>query len=177
MIVCAGESEQFTFAQPIGIGLISSAIRLTQLCQQEKPDEIIFVGTAGSYGTKEIFSIVESYEATQIEQTLFTNNAYSPLTLSLSTVSRETTEGVVVNSSNYITTNKEVWRDYVQRGIEIENMEFFSVMQVGLAYNIPVRGIFIVTNYCDENAHRDFMQNHKEAMERLTAYVTEQIDK
>jgi hypothetical protein len=30
-----------------------------------------------------------------------------------------------------------------------------------------------VTNYCDENAHRDFLANQKEAMERLENYLRE----
>ncbi|MCI0500930.1 MAG: purine-nucleoside phosphorylase, partial [Epsilonproteobacteria bacterium] len=32
MIVCAGRSETFDFAIPVGVGLIESAINLTRLC-------------------------------------------------------------------------------------------------------------------------------------------------
>ena len=31
-IVCAGKSEQFDFAQPVGIGMTEAAINLTILC-------------------------------------------------------------------------------------------------------------------------------------------------
>jgi len=170
MIVCAGKSEQFEFAHPIGIGLIESAVNLTRICEIGKPDHIVFVGTAGSYGEKEIFDIVESRVAANVEQSFFEGKSYTPIDnviASAEDVSRET----VINSSNYITTNKSVWKDYTAQNIHLENMEFYSVMKVAQMFGIPVAGIFIVTNYCNENAHEDFKKNHAEAMKRLTAYV------
>ena len=198
MIVCAGKSEQFDFAHPIGIGLIESAVNLTRICELGKPDHIVFVGTAGSYGEKEIFDIIESRVAANVEQSFFEGNSYSPIDNVISSVeevSRETREAesnsldsvglkpkrwskatrvggeTIVNSSNYITTNKEIWKDYTAQNIHLENMEFFAVMKVAQMFGIPVAGIFIVTNYCDENAHEDFKKNHAEAMNRLSAYV------
>ena len=132
----------------------------------------MFVGTAGSYGEKEIFEIVESRVAANVEQSFFEGKSYTPIdnvVASIQDVSHET----LVNSSNYITTNKEVWKDFTAQNIHLENMEFFAVMKVAQMYGIPVAGIFIVTNYCDENAHADFEKNHKEAMKRLSAYVKE----
>jgi len=170
MIVCAGKSEQFEFAHPIGIGLVESAVNLTRICELGKPEHIVFVGTAGSYGEKEIFDIVESRVAANVEQSFFEGNAYSPIDnviASVEDVSRET----IVNSSNYITTNKKIWEYYTAQNMHIENMEFFAVMKVAQMFGIPVAGIFIVTNYCDENAHDDFEKNHEEAKKRLTAYV------
>ncbi len=183
MIVCAGRIEQFDFARPVGIGMIESAITLTQLCIEEKPEEILFVGTAGAYGKYEIFDIVSSHTAANIEQSFFEGNAYSPISdvldgiscdgtgKVLSKVSRETKNAVIVNSSNYITTNRALWEHYTARNIYLENMEFFGVLQAAKQCGIPASGFFIVTNYCDENAHRDFVKNHQEAMEMLTEYI------
>ncbi len=170
MIVCAGKSEQFDFAYPIGIGLIESAVNLTRICELGKPDHIVFVGTAGSYGEKEIFDIVESRVAANVEQSFFEGKSYSPIDNVISSV-EEVSRETIVNSSNYITTNKEIWEHYRAQNIHIENMEFFAVMKVAQMFGIPVAGIFIVTNYCDENAHEDFKKNHAEAMNRLSAYV------
>jgi nucleoside phosphorylase len=58
-------------------------------------------------------------------------------------------------------------------GVGIENMEFFSILSVAKEFEIPVAGIFVVTNYTNENAHEDFLKNHKEAMEKLTKYLLE----
>ncbi len=170
MFICAGKSEQFDFAVPIGIGLIDVAINLTKICIKQKPEFLFFVGTAGSYGEKKIFDIVESRTACNIENSFFNANAYTPLDNMISTsdkVSRET----IVNSSNYITTDEKLSKYYLSKNIHLENMEYFSVLKVAQEFNIPVAGAFIVTNYCNKNAHRDFVDNHKEAMRRLTAYI------
>ena len=67
MIVCAGRNETFDFAQVIGVGLIESAINLTKKCMLNKPDFILFIGTAGSYGNHKVFDIIESRKASNIE--------------------------------------------------------------------------------------------------------------
>ena len=172
MIICAGESEQFDFALPVGIGMTDVAINLTRLCLSQKPKFILFVGTAGSYGDKKVFDIIESKTAANIENSFFTGVSYTPIDNMVSTaedVSRET----IVNSSNYITTDKEIGKAYLSKNIHLENMEYYAVLKVAKSFDIPAAGIFIVTNYCDENAHRDFMHNHKEAMLRLTKYMKE----
>ena len=172
MIICAGENEQFDFALPVGIGMTDVAINLTRLCLSQKPKFILFVGTAGSYGEKKVFDIIESKTAANIENSFFTGASYAPIDNMVSTaedVSRET----IINSSNYITTDKNIGKAYLSKNIHLENMEYYAVLKVARSFEIPATGIFIVTNYCDENAHKDFMDNHKEAMLRLTKYIKE----
>ena len=174
MIICAGKSEVFDFAMPVGVGMMEVAINLTRLCETKKPDYILFVGTAGSYGEKKLFDIIESKTATNIENSFFSGKSYSPIdnvVTSVKDVSRET----MVNSSNYITTDKEIGKQYTAQNVQIENMEFFAVMKVAQFYGISAGGIFVVTNYCDENAHNDFLKNQKEGMAKLDAYVKEMI--
>ncbi len=170
MIVCAGESEQFGFAAPVGIGLMDAAMTLTALCITEKPKEICFVGTAGSYGEIEKMQIIESSAAANIENSFFTASAYSPIE---NIVSCETSKKQpIVNSSNYITTDSTLAVHYLKKNIHLENMEFYAIVKVAQRFDIPVRGIFCVTNYCDADAHKDFLKNHKEAMRLLTRYIT-----
>jgi len=172
MIICAGESEQFDFALPVGIGMIDVAINLTRLCLAQKPKFLLFVGTAGSYGEKKIFDIIESKSAANIENSFFSGGSYTPIDNMVSTaedVSRET----IVNSSNYITTDKKLGKAYIAKNIHLENMEYYAVLKVAKSFGLPAAGVFIVTNYCDENAHKDFMDNHKEAMLRLAKYIKE----
>jgi nucleoside phosphorylase len=178
MFVCAGKSEQFDFAVPMGIGLEEVAIRLTERCLHNPPQRIIFIGTAGSYGEHEPFDILSSSEATQIENSFFTHGSYSPIENRIKDVlyhhagvSRET--DVIVNSSNYITTDKGISAYYREKGISIENMEFYAVLQVASYFQIPARGILIVTNFCDSHAHKDFISNHQKAMKKLEKYIKE----
>ena len=172
MFICAGESESFDFATAVGIGMIDVSINLTKMCIENPPPFLLFVGTAGSYGEKNIFDIIESKTATNIENSFFGGGSYTPIDNVISTaddVSRET----MVNSSNYITTDAKRSKHYIAQNIHLENMEFFAVLKVAEKFAIPAAGIFIVTNYCDENAHEDFKKNHAEAMMRLTEYMNE----
>lgn len=171
MFICAGEKETFSFAKPMGIGMVDMSINLSKYCIEKKPPFIFFVGTAGSYGEKKIFDIIESKTATNIENSFFNAKAYTPMDNMVSSaedVSHET----IVNSSNYITTNSDLAKSYLSKNIQIENMEFFAVIKVAQSLNIPVAGAFIVTNYCNANAHKDFIDNHTEAMLRMTAFIT-----
>ena len=171
MIVCAGRNETFKFAETIGVGLIESAINLTRTCLFNKPDFILFIGSAGSYGNHEIFDIIESRRASNIELSFLTNSSYTPLDNVLESDNKMVKNDTIVNSSNYISTNEELAKQYNEYGIGIENMEYFSVLQVAREFEIPVAGIFIVTNYTNKNAHEDFLKNHQEAMKKLTTYL------
>jgi nucleoside phosphorylase len=77
MIVSAGKSEVFDFSYPIGVGMVVSAINLTQLCLFDKPEFLLFVGSAGSYGEHNIFDIVESKGAGNIELSFLQDKSYS----------------------------------------------------------------------------------------------------
>jgi nucleoside phosphorylase len=172
MILSAGREETFSFAHPIGIGLIESAINLTNLCLLDRPKSLIFIGSAGSYNPNKhkIFDIVTSSTASQIEISFLQKKAYSPIdNFITASVSRET----VVNSSNYITTDKLSALAFDKLGFEIENMEFYSVVKVAKEFNIPVRGVFVITNYCEENAHEQYLRNIKEAKKILINYLKE----
>ncbi|MFK2822280.1 purine-nucleoside phosphorylase [Arcobacter sp. YIC-80] len=173
MIVCAGRNEVFPFATTIGVGLIESAINLTRQCLFDKPEYLLFIGSAGSYGEHKIFDIIESKRAANIELSFLTNSSYTPLDNVLESENRFARNDTIVNSSNYISTNSELTKNFKEYGIGIENMEFFSVLSVAKQFEIPVAGIFVVTNFTDENAHEDFMKNHKVAMEKLTNYLVE----
>jgi nucleoside phosphorylase len=174
MIICAGNNETFEFAQPMGVGLIESAMNLTRLCLFDKPEFILFVGSAGSYGNHKIFDIIESKTASNIELGFLNNDAYTPLD---NVVSTNTTnkKDIIVNSSNYISTNKQLTKNFLKFGVEIENMEFFAILKIAQEFNIPAGGVFCITNYTNKEAHSDFLKNHKKAKEILTTYVKDRI--
>jgi len=172
MILSAGNEEIFSFARPIGIGLIESAINLTHICLFDRPNSLIFIGSAGSYNPNKhkIFDIVTSSSASQIEISFLKKESYTPIEqIITANVSRET----IVNSSNYITTDKLSALAFDKLGMEIENMEFYSVMKIAKEFNIPVKGIFVITNYCHKNAHNEYIKNIKEAKKILINYLKE----
>lgn len=174
MIICAGNNETFNFATPTGVGLIETAMNLTRLCLFDKPEFLLFVGSAGSYGNHQIFDIVESKTAANIELAFLQNKGYTPLDNVVSTQTKDEKD-VVINSSNYISTDFDLVQKFLPLGIGLENMEFFSVLKIAQEFNIPAGGVFCVTNFCNENAHQDFLKNHEEAKEKLVLHVNKRI--
>jgi nucleoside phosphorylase len=174
MIICAGNNETFDFATPMGVGLVETAMNLTRLCLFDKPEFLLFVGTAGSYGNHEIFDIVESKTAANIELAFLDKKAYTPLDNVVSTQT-ENRKDVIVNSSNYISTDAALTRQFLRLGVEIENMEFFSVLRIAQEFGIPAGGVFCITNYCNQDAHSDFLKNHAQAKALLDEYVKKRI--
>jgi len=174
MIICAGNNETFDFATPMGVGLIETSINLTRLCLFDKPEFLLFVGTAGSYGKHDIFEIIESKTASNIELGFLDNCAYTPLENMIST-NQTNKQDVIVNCSNYISTCHTKTKRFLELGIGIENMEFFAVLRVAQEFEIPAGGVFCITNYTNENAHNDFVKNHTKAKELLTCHVEKRI--
>lgn len=171
MIVCAGNNETFPFALPIGVGLVDSAINLTRLCLFDKPEYILFIGSAGSYGEHNILDIVESSNASNIELSFFNDDSYTPIDNVIKTEKTNLKSDTIINSSNYITTNEETSKEFTKYGIGCENMEFFSVVKVAQEFDLDVKGIFVITNYTNKNAHKDFISNHNKAMDKLVNHL------
>lgn len=175
MILCAGNGEVFPYAISIGVGMIESSITLTELIIKDRPNFLFFIGSAGSYGKKEIFDIIHSKSSCNIENSYFNSNSYTPIE-NLITTSQDVSRETIVNSSNYVTTDFSLGEKYIKKNIHIENMEFFSVMSVAKRFDLPVGGLFIVTNYCNENAHKDFKENQPKAMKLLDEYILKNQD-
>jgi nucleoside phosphorylase len=175
MIVCAGKTEEFPFATPIGVGLVESAMNLTQAVLFDRPEFLLFIGSAGSYGEYDPFTVVESRGATQIERAFWQKCAYTPIDNAIVSEGLALKHQTLVNSSNYITTCSDLNGAFLQAGIGLENMEFFSVLRVAQEHNIPAGGIFVVTNYCHKDAHKEYMSNIKTAKKLLQEYVTEKF--
>lgn len=215
MIISAGRNEIFSFALPMGVGLVDMSINLTTILQKrvmvdssgryeqnltakQQPDErlnlidspvlksakssqnpdkilsalpseIIFVGSAGLYKDGEVFEIYESSVAANIEISSLENKSYSPIESGIaSIVPRGTCK---VNSSNFVTTDQNLAHNLFARGYFLENMEFFAVLKVAQKFQIPAYGIFVATNFCDKNAHADFIKNHEQAKKELEKYL------
>jgi nucleoside phosphorylase len=176
MIICAGNNETFDFAQPMGVGLIETSMNLTRACLFDKPEFLLFIGSAGSYGDAKLFDIIESKTASNIELGFLSKDAYTPLDNVVST-NTSNVKDIIVNSSNYISTNKELTKKFLALGVGIENMEFFAVLSIAKEFDIPAGGVFCITNYTNKEAHKDFITNHDKAKELLSFHVKQRINK
>jgi len=167
---CAGQTEQIEFAHPLGVGLVESAINLTRFFMQNSSDEALFLGSCGSYGGLNIFDMIESNIAVNVEISYLLGESFTPINeqvVGIGNVPR----GTIINSSNYITSSKKASELFLQKKIDAENMEFFSFLSVAKRFGVKAKGVFVVTNYCYEDAHQEYIKNHKRAIELLTEYV------
>ncbi|EIE28365.1 hypothetical protein [Helicobacter pylori] len=171
MLLCAGRNETLKGAVPIGVGLIGSAINLTRMCLKNPDTEsLIFIGSAGSYSPEmELLSVFESVCGYQVEESFSHLNSYTPLDNSIQIETKEKAlfERVGVNSSNYIHTSEMFAKKMVQKGVLLENMEFFSVLSVAKAFSLKAKGIFCVSNHVGLNAHKEFKENHAKVKQIL----------
>ncbi|OKB24716.1 purine-nucleoside phosphorylase [Helicobacter pylori] len=171
MLLCAGRNETLKGATPIGVGLIESAINLTRM-RLKNPDteSLIFIGSAGSYSPEiELLSVFESVCGYQIEESFSHLNSYTPLNnfIQIETKEEALFERVCVNSSNYIHTSEMFAKKMAQKGVLLENMEFFSVLSVAKIFSLKAKGIFCVSNYVGLNAHKEFKENHAKVKQIL----------
>ncbi|ANV98160.1 purine-nucleoside phosphorylase [Helicobacter enhydrae] len=183
MFVCAGNGEEFEFAQSIGVGLVESAIHLSKLCTSQQIDGLIFLGSAGSYDQEiPLLELFVSTHATQIDSSFLRGESYTPIPQeikNLENVSYETIRAIlslnlpqaIVNSSNYISTDSVYASAMKERGILLENMEFFSVLAVARRLALPALGVFCVSNYCGSKAHQEFVSNRIEVIRRLKVAI------
>lgn len=167
MLISSGNKEILKNVYPMGVGLIETAINLSKVCLFNKPDFLLFFGSAGSYGKYNIFDVVESSSSSNVELSFLQDNSYTPIDNACDNEVNFCKNETIVNSSNYITTNFELAKKYNDFGIGIENMEFFAVMMVAKAFEIPVGGIFVISNFCNKDAHSDYQKNIKKTMEIL----------
>ncbi|MCX2683514.1 purine-nucleoside phosphorylase [Campylobacter sp. MIT 21-1685] len=185
MIVCAGGNEDFIFAKSIGIGLVESALNLTRLCLELKPTKIVFVGSCGIYDSGNILEIYKSSHAFNLEFSSLSNAFYTPavneicLDYNADTIHSNvdvkkknvSCETYKINSSNYICQNPQAAKEFAKIGLHFENMEAFSVLFVAKKFNIQAECIVCATNFCNENAHIDFLANHSQAKKKLETYL------
>ncbi|WP_346745653.1 purine-nucleoside phosphorylase [uncultured Campylobacter sp.] len=175
---CGRYEQNLTAKQQLGerLNLIDSPVLKSAKSAQNPdkilnalPSKIIFIGSAGLYKEGEIFEIYESSAAANIEISSLENKSYSPIEGEIaSVVPRGTCK---VNSSNFITTDPNLAHELFSRGYFLENMEFFAVLKVAQKFQIPAYGIFVATNFCDKNAHADFIKNHEQAKKELEKYL------
>ncbi|PAF45628.1 purine-nucleoside phosphorylase [Helicobacter sp. 11S02629-2] len=177
-------SETFSFAHPIGIGLVQSAINLTRYCLMNPSlDSIVFVGSAGSYDKNlKIGDICLSTSAFNIESCFIKGECYTPLAchvalenLELKSLEPLNLPKLQVNSSNYITNIDSLNTAFINANIALENMEFFSVLSVAQSFNLPAFGIFGITNYVGKDAFSEFRTNHASIKKLLESFVQKEI--
>lgn len=168
LFVCAGGAESFKNTFNCGIGLVNASINLSKFLSTKKqlPKKLVFIGTCGLYDIKkELFSVIISKTATNIEISALLNMSYSPI------INAQNPQNCAINSSNFITKDLSIAKKFHKLNLVAENMEFYAICEVAKAFNLECEGIFCATNYCQSNAHEQFLAGHKRAIEILKNFI------
>ncbi|MEO1942440.1 MAG: hypothetical protein ABGW77_06065 [Campylobacterales bacterium] len=180
LLLSAGRSEIIPGTVPVGVGFLEAGLQLARLLERGEWDEVLFLGTAGSYGKVPPFWLIESWVGVQWEVGWVEGKGYSPIELKVASPRPKSrlklpplpkVEGVL-NSSHYITTDWRVGQKFLKLGAIGESMEHFGIIRVGTLTQIPVRGLYLVTNYTDSEAHLSYRRNLPKALEILTEIAT-----
>lgn len=188
LFVCAGAIEILETALPAGVGSISGVNLTKFLMQNPNFSSVIFLGSAGAYD----FSLPPLTPAltavsAQIEPSFLQQKSYSPILQELLPDEKNTKnfqfftqiyghisphfpqilKNPATNSSNFITIDENLSREFVRRKILLENMEFFFVQKAANACNLPCLGVLCVSNFCNFFAHQNFIENHAKTLEIL----------
>lgn len=125
---------------------------------------------------------IESAKFLHEKNLIYENSMYKDSILrDLDTISKEKPPFVsyetqkIVNSSNYISTDSILAKQFLRLGVGYENMEFFAVLSVAREFGLSACGVFCGTNHIWQNAHEEFVKNHKEAIARLENFVKERF--
>ena len=160
LVISAGKNEIFDFALPMGVGLVDMAINLTKFLQKRA----CIVADEKGINLKNI----DPHYLAKIEAKFA--NLSNPELQNLSQNFSKNPE-----RNLYQMPEKIVFVGSAGLYKDGENMEFYSVLKVAQIFKIPAYGIFVATNFCNKNAHTDFIKNHAEAKKILTKYIKENM--
>jgi len=168
----------------LGIGYLEAALELTRILEQHSDiDEIVFLGTCGSYNHDlNIGDVVSVSSVRLLERGTVLGLAYSVGTPSRYEANGDCFAALAMTGdaavdclcSLEITNSSELSAQILKHyGFEraVENMELYGVARVASERGIKWSAHLGVTNYTDLNAHRDWQANHQSLSQQLAISI------
>ena len=165
--------------EPIGIGAVDAAVGAAGAIARARPARVIFVGTAGIYGsTKEvpaaIGTAVVAGEIVCVSTSALKGEAYlpGPMVLRVSTsrsLRAALTDGRagrpgMVACPLAITRSAALGRRIAKAtGAALENLEAFAVARAAAAAGIPFAAVLGVANRVGPLGHEEWQRHHRAA--------------
>jgi nucleoside phosphorylase len=180
-------STDFLFLD-LGIAYLNSALNLERylLNLKEKPSQIIFLGTAGSFEGIDIGDISSVSKVSLLMSTTRMKLAYTPLKEEDLTINKKSEEkfsdiksshcfsslGISQSKFLYLELKKEFKNE-----ILVENMELFGLAKVASDHKIPWEAYLGITNHIGARAHQEWKQSHAAVSEKLNNWFIEKYTK
>lgn len=160
-----------------GVGNVAAAIALTQYLEKNPaPDEILFVGSAGTYRLQsDEFRVGVSNLFFQRELAVVRSESNRPALMpaSIETVRGSIASGLadslhcVGGSTNCPDSITLVSPGTLFGEIEFENMECYGLSLVANQYGLPFSAFFAITNAVGPNGSESWRKNYREYSQEL----------
>ncbi len=162
------QAGQGLLLRTLGIGYVQAALSLQKIIRDEPQiQEIIFVGTCGSYNDKyKIGDLLNISSVTFLERGAIEGSGYlvsglKPLSYNSAGLVSEDFEQAPCLSSLEISSKATKILDYYHYDAAVENMELLGVAKVASDAALPWRALLAVSNYTNAKAHEDWLREHK----------------
>lgn len=161
-IICALESEYLPrlFQENVffsGLGKINATYKTCEVIHTFKPDLIINFSMAGTInpalnGLVEVEKVVQrDMIAEPLAPRGLTPFSEEPLYLSSGH------PGVICGTGDTFLTQEDPW--LLQHNVDIVDMELYAIALICERLHVPWRSFKFITNYADENAEPDWLEN------------------
>ncbi len=161
----------------LGIGFLDAALNLEKLLRSQTIEQIIFIGTAGSYNKALLIGEIVSVNSTAAlnlgallglayvpaKQESFKLEAFKDFKSALCFSSLEISREEIIAEKLIVQNSAEKFL--------VENMELYGVAAVAAKNKIPLKSLLGITNYINPNAHEDWKVNNLEVSEKLCGVI------
>ena len=153
----------------LGIGFLEASLKLERYFLDEKPEKVIFLGTAGAYDKNiELNQIIEIAEVKLLNSSSLFDEAYIPQ--DYKTYKSAPKEKNICFSSLEITKSEKLSEKILSLESHtnvFENMELYGIAKVCQENNIPWQAFLAITNHTHEKGHEEWKANHLSLSEKL----------
>ena len=149
-----------------GVGKINASIKLMELINVHKPNQIINYGTAGSF-KKEISGLIECTTFVQHDM-----DARGLLDFKLGETPFDPISKIILSDKGYTcATGDRFVKNKLEINCDIVDMEAYALAKICKLYEIEFKCFKYISDYANNESSNDWIQNcHKGASEFLSLY-------
>ena len=149
-----------------GVGKINASIKLMELINLYKPNQIINYGTAGSF-KKEISGLIECTSFVQHDM-----DARGLLDFKLGETPFDPISKIIFSDKGYIcATGDRFVKNKLEINCDIVDMEAYALAKICKLYEIEFKCFKYISDYANDDSSNDWIENcHKGASEFLSLY-------
>ena len=160
---------------PLGVGVVPAGIATAALLARERPDGVIFVGTAGAYGDIPIGTVVTARTVGLVSGTATLGLGYVPLAPPPLTTQLHADAPLVDVATLVAITTDVALAARIGVTWQIEHMEAYGVAAACAAAGVPFGAVFGVTNRVGPDAHAEWRANRVACQAAAVAAVARML--